>query len=96
MARPIYGVNDDSSKTGCCNDLQDIGDYISKNTQILYQLVSTRDKILASNRLKLVVTEIEARLASSASVYPITTNVPGMRGLNPDKKKDLGKKNPGQ
>ena len=90
MARPIYGVGKDyAAQYGCCDDLQDIGNYITKNTQILGQLLQSRDKVVAKDRLNLMITELQARLASSLTVIPITTNVPGARDLPLKKREPL-------
>jgi hypothetical protein len=94
MARPIYGVGKNyAAQYGCCDDLQDIGNYITKNTQILAQLLSSQDKSVAKDRLNLMITELQARLASSLTVIPITTNVPVTRDLLV-KKRDSPLKNP--
>lgn len=94
MSIPVYGLSANyASQYGCCDDLQDIGDYITKNTQIMAQLLSSQDKDVAKARLDLMITELQARLASSLTVIPITTNVPRGRDL-PVKKRDPSAKNP--
>jgi hypothetical protein len=94
MARPIYGIGKDfASQYGCCDDLHDIGNYVTKNTQILTQLLSSSDKTVAKERLNLMITELQARLASSMTVIPITTNVPAPRDLSV-KKREPRQKNP--
>jgi hypothetical protein len=94
MARPIYGMPaENAAQNGCCDDLQLVSDFVTKNTQILKQLLTTKDKGIANQRLDLVITDLRARMASSLTTIPITTNVPGARTMSV-KKKDSGQENP--
>jgi hypothetical protein len=73
MSRPMYGVNTNSAEYGCCADLYELQGYVAKNTNILLQLLESKKKDIATERLNLLITDVETRI--KYTTIPITTNV---------------------
>jgi hypothetical protein len=73
MAIPIYGVNANAAEYGCCADLEEAMSYVAKNTEILLQLMDSKKKEVATERINLLITDVEARI--KYTVIPIKSNV---------------------